>query len=97
MQLEERTYGVSGEMWISAVVVPLVLLAVPLWLANLEDRVISGVRSVGSADPTRSGGLLAAPEPTEPDAATREVTPQPVHISGASPFADTERPDHRAA
>lgn len=95
--MEERTDGVPGEMWIAAIVVPLVLLAVPLWLAHLEDRVISGVRPAGAPDPALSGGLQAAPEPTEPDAATREVTPGPAHISGASPFADIERPDHRAA
>jgi hypothetical protein len=84
-------------MWIAAIVVPLVLLAAPLWLAHLEDRVISGVRPSGTPDPALSGGLQAAPEPTEPDAAAQELTPEPVHISGASPFAAAGHPDHRAA
>ncbi len=93
----ERADGVPDEMWIAAIVVPLVLLAAPLWLAHLEDRVISGVRPAGTPDPALSGGREAAPEPTEPDAATRELTPEPVHIGGASPFAGAGRPEHRAA
>jgi hypothetical protein len=88
-----RTCGVPEKMWIAAVVVPLVLLAVPLGLAHLEDRVISGGRPAGTPDPA----LQAAPEPTEPDAATRELTPEPVRIGGASPSAGVGHHDHRAA
>ena len=94
--MSERTDGVPEEMWIAAIVVPLVLLAAPLWLAHLEDRVISGIRPAGTPDPALSGGLQAAPEPTEPDATTQELTPEPVHIGGASPFAGVGS-DHRAA
>jgi hypothetical protein len=51
-------------MWISAVAVPIGLLAVPLWLAHLEERVIRShgtpkVDPDGAAEP----GPLAPVQP----------------------------------
>jgi hypothetical protein len=53
-------------MWIAAVVAPLGMLAVPLWLAHLEERVISSVQSHG------------APAARDPDAAAESGPFAPV-------------------
>jgi hypothetical protein len=55
-------------MWISAVAVPIGLLAVPLWLAHLEERVI---RSHGIPEVDGSG----APAAPDPDGVAEPLAP----------------------
>jgi hypothetical protein len=79
-------------MWIAAVVVPLVLLAAPLWLAHLEDRLMGGVRPAEGPD-TLDDGVAAAPEPSGSERHGLAIAPEPVHPAS---FARVE-PAHRAA
>jgi hypothetical protein len=64
-------------MWIAAIVVPLVLLAAPLWLAHLEDRLVGGVRQAGGAADTLDDGIAAAPEPAGSERRGLEIAPAP--------------------
>ncbi|WP_433288024.1 hypothetical protein ACQPZQ_34915 [Pseudonocardia sp. CA-142604] len=68
--------GYAGSMWIAAIVVPLVLLAAPLWLAHLEDRLIDGVRPAGGPDPL-DDDAAAAPEPAGSERRGLEIVPAP--------------------
>jgi hypothetical protein len=63
-------------MWTAAIVVPLVLLAAPLWLAHLEDRVVDGVRPAGGPDPV-DDDVAAAPEPTGSEGHSLKIAPAP--------------------
>jgi hypothetical protein len=63
-------------MWIAAIVVPLVLLAAPLWLARLEDRLVGGVRSAGGPDPL-DDDVAAEPEPAGSERHGLEIAPAP--------------------
>jgi hypothetical protein len=63
-------------MWIAAIVVPLVLLAAPLWLAHLEDRLVDGLRPAGGPDRLDEDGS-AAPEPAGSERHGLEIAPAP--------------------
>jgi hypothetical protein len=69
--------GYAGSMWIAAIVVPLVLLAAPLWLAHLEDRLVGGVRPAGEAADTLDDDIAAAPEPAGSERRGLEIAPAP--------------------
>jgi hypothetical protein len=68
--------GYAGNMWIAAIVVPLVLLAAPLWLAHLEDRLVDGIRPAGGPDPL-DDDVAAAPEPAGSERRGLEIAPAP--------------------
>ncbi|MFD1519052.1 hypothetical protein [Pseudonocardia yunnanensis] len=68
--------GYAGSMWIAAIVVPLVLLAAPLWLAHLEDRLVDGVRPAGGPD-ALDDDVAAAPEPAGSERRGLEIVPAP--------------------
>jgi hypothetical protein len=61
-------------MWIAAIVVPLVLLAAPLWLAHLEDRLVGDIRPAGGPD-VLDGDVAAAPEPAGTERRGLEIVP----------------------
>jgi hypothetical protein len=68
--------GYAGNMWIAAIVVPLVLLAAPLWLAHLEDRLVDGIRPAGGPAPL-DDDVAAAPEPAGSERRGLEIAPAP--------------------
>jgi hypothetical protein len=68
-------------MWIATLAVPLVLLAVPLWLAHLEDRVVGHARPPGALDGPHATEPATAAEPARSPQAV-QVAPAPLaHVA----------------